>query len=77
MQSDATVTYVRWSTEEIEEHFTRDEVRQLWRDLTEIDRIGRARATNLILMSEATELTDIRSELSNDDWEYIRSEFDY
>ena len=64
------------SYEEIEEHFTRDEVRQLWRDLTEIDRIGRARATNLILMSEATELTDIRSELSNDDWKYIRSEFD-
>ena len=64
------------SYEEIEAHFIRDEVRQLWRDLTEIDRIGRARATNLILMSEATELTDIRSELSNDDWEYIRSEFD-
>ena len=64
------------SYEEIEAHFIRDEVRQLWRDLTEIDRIGRARATNLILMSEATELTDIRSELSNDDWEYIRFEFD-
>ena len=64
------------SYEEIEAHFIRDEVRQLWRDLTEIDRIGRARATNLILMSEATEFTDIRSELSNDDWEYIRFEFD-
>jgi len=64
------------SYEEIEEHFIRDEVRQLWRGLTEVDRIGRARATNLILMSGATELMDIRSELSNDDWEYIRSEFD-
>jgi hypothetical protein len=63
------------SYEEIEEHFTRDEVCQLWRDLTEIDRIGRARATNLILLSEATELTDIRSELSDDDWEYINSQF--
>jgi hypothetical protein len=63
------------SYEEIEEHFTRDEVRQLWRDLSEIDRIGRARATNLILLSEATELTDIRSELSDDDWEYINSQF--
>jgi hypothetical protein len=55
------------SYEEIEEHFTRDKMRQLWRDLTEIDRIGRARATNLILMSGATELTDIRAELSNND----------
>ncbi len=64
------------SYEEIEEHFTRDEVRQLWRDLTEIDRIGRARATNLILLSEATELTDLRDEVEDEDWEYIQSKFD-
>jgi hypothetical protein len=64
------------SYEQIEAHFTLDEVRQLWRDLTDIDGIGKARATNLILLSEATQLADIQDELSDDDWEHIRSELD-
>lgn len=63
------------SYEEIEEHFTRDEVRQLWRNLTDIDGIGKARATNLILLSDATELTDIRDEVEDENWEHIQSEF--
>lgn len=61
---------------EIETHFTRDEVRQLWRGLTDIDGIGKARATNLIVISGATGLTDIQGETDDDNWEYIRSEFD-
>lgn len=63
------------SFEEIEEHFTLDDVRQLWRNLTNIDGIGKARATNLILLSEATELADLRDEVNNENWEHIQSEF--
>jgi hypothetical protein len=64
------------SYEEIEEHFTRDKVRQLWRNLTDIDGIGKARATNLIMLSGATELADLRGEVEDENWEYIQSEFD-
>lgn len=60
---------------EIETHFTRDDVRQLWRGLTDIDGIGEARATNLIVISGATGLTDIQGETDDDNWEYIRFEF--
>jgi hypothetical protein len=64
------------SYEEIEEHFTRDEVRDLWRGLTDIEGIGKARATNVILCSSATELDDLRGEIQDDNWEHIRSAFD-
>jgi hypothetical protein len=64
------------SYEEIEDHFTQEKVRQLWRDLTDIEGIGSARATNVILCSRATELDDLRDEIEDDNWEYISSRFD-
>jgi hypothetical protein len=64
------------SYEAIEAHFTQDEVRQLWRALTDIDGIGKVRATNVILFSRATELNDLRDEIEDDNWEYISSRFD-
>jgi hypothetical protein len=63
------------SFEAIEEHFTRDEVRQLWRNLTDVDGIGKARATNIILCSRASEVDDLRNEIEDDNWEYINSHF--
>lgn len=62
------------SYEEIEEHFTREGVRQLWRNLTDINGIGKARATNLILLSEATEIADLRDEVEDENWEHISSQ---
>lgn len=62
------------SYEEIEEHFTRDEVRQLWRGLTDIEGIGEVRATNVILCSGATELADLRGEIQDENWEQINSQ---
>lgn len=64
------------SYEEIENHFTRNEVRQLWRGLTDIDGIGKARATNVILCSRATEFNNLRDGIEDDSWGYICSEFD-
>jgi hypothetical protein len=62
------------SYDDVERHFIQDEVRQLWRTLTDIDQIGSARATNLILTSRATDLTDLRDHLEDEQWEYISSE---
>jgi hypothetical protein len=64
------------SYEEIEDHFTQEKVRQLWRDLTDIEGIGSARATNVILCSRATELDDLRDEIEDDNWEYISSQLE-
>jgi hypothetical protein len=62
------------SYDDVERHFIQDEARQLWRTLTDIDQIGSARATNLILTSRATDLTDLRDHLEDEQWEYISSE---
>ena len=62
------------SYDDIEQHFIQDETRQLWRTLTDIDQIGSARATNLILTSRATDLTDLRDHLEDEQWEYLSSE---
>lgn len=64
------------SFEAIEKHFTQNTVRRLWRGLTHIDGVGADRATNLIVGSNATELSDLRDELDTDDWEHIQSTFD-
>lgn len=61
---------------EIEEHFTQDETRRLWRKLIEIEQVGTAGATNCILRSRATEPEDLREHLEDGSWETIRSEFD-
>lgn len=62
---------------EIEQHFLNEETRQLWRALVDIDRIGRARATNLILMSKATELADLRDQFDDEEWDYIVSNIEF
>jgi hypothetical protein len=59
---------------EIEAHFLQTETRELWRDLTDIDQIGEARATNLILTSGATDPSDLRSHIDSDQWESFASE---
>lgn len=62
---------------DIEQHFLQEETRELLRELTAIDQIGSARATNLILLSKATELADLRDHIDDDQWEYIASSLDY
>jgi hypothetical protein len=59
---------------DIEQHFIQDETRQLWRTLTGIDQIGSARATNLILVSKATDLSDLRDHLEDEQWGHLSSE---
>jgi len=59
---------------EIEEHFLQNETRQLWRALTDIEQIGDARATNLILINKATDPSDLRDNLTDEQWEPLNSE---
>jgi len=61
---------------DIEEHFTRDETRRLWRKLTEIEQIGKASASNCILRSRATAPEDLREYLDDEEWNQFRSELD-
>lgn len=62
---------------DIEAHFIQDKTRQLWRELTDIEQIGNARATNLILISRATEPADLRDHLDDKQWEFFSSELEF
>lgn len=64
------------SYEAIEHHFTRADVRQLWHELTDIEGIGTARATNVILLNKASTLANLRDGVDHEQWESISSEID-
>jgi len=61
---------------DIEDHFLQDEPRRLWRALTDIEQIGDARATKLILVTKATDPADLRDTLTDTQWEALTTELE-
>lgn len=60
----------------IEEHFSREEPRALWRALTSVEQIGEARATALILTRGGTEPADVRDALGDEQWTQLNHAYE-